>query len=143
MPPEIMRPVPLGDALDVIQMQKAATPAPRPNGLQEAAEILDGTKANAVVLEKSSFDEGFINARRIEAARAFVQRLEASPRRQRVAWKLRPGLQGGCPLKTSSRRQRVAWKLRPGLQGGWPLKQAPGVSAWRGNSGLACWVGGP
>eukprot|EP00959_Pyramimonas_sp_CCMP1952_P173005 3615405-Pyramimonas_sp.AAC.1 len=47
-PPEIRRLAPLGDALDKIQMQKAATPVPRPDGLKEAAEILEATKANAV-----------------------------------------------------------------------------------------------
>eukprot|EP00959_Pyramimonas_sp_CCMP1952_P223071 4663617-Pyramimonas_sp.AAC.2 len=76
VPAEIMRLVPLDDALDKIQMQKAATPVPRPDGLQEAADILDSTKGNAVVVEKSSFDEGDINSQRIEALRSFVQRLD-------------------------------------------------------------------
>ncbi|CAK0868048.1 unnamed protein product [Prorocentrum cordatum] len=48
----------------------------RPDGLREAGEILETTKANAVVCEKSSFDEIDINAQRIEAARNFVQRLD-------------------------------------------------------------------
>ncbi|CAK0903535.1 unnamed protein product, partial [Prorocentrum cordatum] len=78
VPPEIMRLVPLDDALHKVQMQKAATPVPRPDGLREAGEILETTKANAVVCEKSSFDEGDINARRIEAVRTFVQRLDAA-----------------------------------------------------------------
>ena len=76
VPAEIMRLVPLDDALDKIQMQKAATPVPRPDGVQEAAEVLESTKTNAVVCEKSSFDEGDINAQRIEAVRTFVQRLD-------------------------------------------------------------------
>ncbi|CAK0893135.1 unnamed protein product [Prorocentrum cordatum] len=71
-----MRLVPLDDALEKIQMQKAATPVPRPDGLREAGEILETTKANAVVCEKSSFDEIDINAQRIEAVRTFVQRLD-------------------------------------------------------------------
>eukprot|EP00959_Pyramimonas_sp_CCMP1952_P395160 8279652-Pyramimonas_sp.AAC.1 len=71
-----MRLVPLDDALDKIQMQKAATPVPRPDGVREAADILESTKTNAVVCEKSSFDEGDINAQRIEAVRTFVQRLD-------------------------------------------------------------------
>eukprot|EP00959_Pyramimonas_sp_CCMP1952_P197146 4122876-Pyramimonas_sp.AAC.1 len=75
VPPEIMRLVPLDNALDKIQMQKAATPVPRPDGLHEAAEILEATKGNAVVLEKSSFDDGDINAQRVEALRSFVQRV--------------------------------------------------------------------
>eukprot|EP00959_Pyramimonas_sp_CCMP1952_P128315 2683048-Pyramimonas_sp.AAC.1 len=33
VPPEVMRLVPLDDALEKIQMQKAATPVPRPDGL--------------------------------------------------------------------------------------------------------------
>eukprot|EP00959_Pyramimonas_sp_CCMP1952_P430094 9008003-Pyramimonas_sp.AAC.1 len=48
VPPEIMRLAPLGNALDKIHMQKAATPVPCPDGLQEAAEILEATKGNAV-----------------------------------------------------------------------------------------------
>ncbi|CAK0792868.1 unnamed protein product, partial [Prorocentrum cordatum] len=72
----VMRLVPLDDALEKIQMQKAATPVPRPDGLREAGEILETTKANAVVCEKSSFDEIDINAQRIEAVRTFVQRLD-------------------------------------------------------------------
>ena len=76
VPPEVMRMVPLDDSLEKIQMQKAATPVPRPDGLQDAADILSSTKANAVVCEKSSFDEGDINAQRIEALRCFVQRLD-------------------------------------------------------------------
>ncbi|CAK0866693.1 unnamed protein product [Prorocentrum cordatum] len=76
VPAEIMRLAPLDDALEKIQMQKAATPVPRPDGLQEAADILDSTKGNAVVVEKSSFDEGDINSQRIEALRSFVQRLD-------------------------------------------------------------------
>ncbi|CAK0825765.1 unnamed protein product [Prorocentrum cordatum] len=75
VPPEIMRLVPLDNELDNIQTQKAATPVPRPDGLQEAAEILETTKGNAVVLEKSSFDDGDINAQRVEALRSFVQRV--------------------------------------------------------------------
>eukprot|EP00959_Pyramimonas_sp_CCMP1952_P179750 3758538-Pyramimonas_sp.AAC.1 len=75
VPPEIMRLVPLDDALDKMQMQKAATPVPRPDGLKEAGEILLATKGNAVVLEKSSFDDGDINAQRVEALRSFVQRV--------------------------------------------------------------------
>ncbi|CAK0901015.1 unnamed protein product, partial [Prorocentrum cordatum] len=75
VPPEIMRLVPLDNELDKIQMQKAATPVPRPDGLQEAAEILETAKGNAVVLEKSSFDDGDINAQRVEALRSFVQRV--------------------------------------------------------------------
>ena len=77
VPPESMRLVPLDDALDKIEMQKSATPVPRPDGLKEAAEILLATKGNAVVLEKSSFDDGDINAQRAEALRSCVQR--ASP----------------------------------------------------------------
>ena len=76
VPPEVMRLVPLDNSLEKIQMQKAATPVPRPDGLQEAADILNSTKANAVVCEKGSFDEGDINAQRIEAVRSFVQRLD-------------------------------------------------------------------
>eukprot|EP00959_Pyramimonas_sp_CCMP1952_P123619 2584247-Pyramimonas_sp.AAC.1 len=68
-PPEIMRSAPLGDALDKMQTQEAATPAPHPDGLEEAAEILEATVGNAVALEKSSFDDGDINARRVEALR--------------------------------------------------------------------------
>ncbi|CAK0800914.1 unnamed protein product, partial [Prorocentrum cordatum] len=47
-----------------------------PDGVREAADILESTKTNAVVCEKSSFDEGDINAQRIEAVRTFVQRLD-------------------------------------------------------------------
>ena len=43
VPWQIMRLMPLDDALGKIQMQKAATPVPRPNGLEEAAEILETT----------------------------------------------------------------------------------------------------
>ena len=78
VPPEVMRMVPLDDSLEKIQMQKAATPVPRPDGLHDAADILNSTKANAVVCEKSSFDEGDINAQRIEAIRSFVQRLDGA-----------------------------------------------------------------
>ena len=65
---------------------------------------------------------------------ALEKKLQASARGvETPAWLAR-----WVALATSSRRQRVAWKLWPGLQGGWLLKQAPGASAWRGNSGLAC-----
>ncbi|CAK0819674.1 unnamed protein product, partial [Prorocentrum cordatum] len=47
-----------------------------PDGVREAADILESTKTNAVVCEKSSFFEGDINAQRIEAVRTFVQRLD-------------------------------------------------------------------
>eukprot|EP00959_Pyramimonas_sp_CCMP1952_P123968 2591708-Pyramimonas_sp.AAC.1 len=56
-------------------MQKAATPVPRPDGLKEEAEILGATKGNAVAFEKSSFDDGDINAQRVEALRSFAQRV--------------------------------------------------------------------
>ena len=51
----------INDLLDKIQRQKHATPVPGYSDLSGAAEILEHTKPNAVVLEKSSCDEGELN----------------------------------------------------------------------------------
>ena len=55
VPPEIRKLVPLDNSLDKIQMQKAATPVPMPNGLEDAAALLDSTKPNGVVLERAAW----------------------------------------------------------------------------------------
>ena len=45
--------------------------------MHRAAELLVRTRPNAVVLEKSSYDEADINAQRISALRTFAEQLRA------------------------------------------------------------------
>ncbi|CAK0877809.1 unnamed protein product [Prorocentrum cordatum] len=72
--------VPSGDGPTTHAVNSACTGCEAPLcgecGNAMAADILESTKTNAVVCEKSSFDEGDINAQRIEAVRTFVQRLD-------------------------------------------------------------------
>ena len=77
VPPEIVRVLAHDDSLDKIQVQKAATPVDGRGDLHRAAELLVQTRPNAVVLEKSSYDEADINAQRISALRTFAEQLRA------------------------------------------------------------------
>ena len=77
VPPEIFRVIAHGGSLDKSQVQKAATPVDGRGDLHRAAELLVQTRPNAVVLEKSSYDEADINAQRISALRTFAEQLRA------------------------------------------------------------------
>ena len=63
--PEVAKLLPLDDALDRIQIQKAATPVNAPQDVTQAASELEICRPNGVVLEKSSRDEADINAQRV------------------------------------------------------------------------------
>ena len=77
VPPEIVSVIAHDSSLDKIQVQKAATPVDGRGDLHRAAELIAQTRPNAVVLEKSSYDEADINAQRISALRTFAEQLRA------------------------------------------------------------------
>ena len=77
VPPELVHIIPHDDSLDKLQVQKAATPVGGRGDLHRAAELLVQTRPNAVVLEKSSYDEADINAQCISALRTFAEQLHA------------------------------------------------------------------
>ena len=62
-PPEIIRLLPLDELQDNIWFTTNATPIPIAKTVEEAGEILETTKMNAVVNERSSEDQVDINAR--------------------------------------------------------------------------------
>ena len=68
--------LPYDAALDNIQVQKQATPVAPFACLEKMADRLQTQKPNAVVLEKSSYDDADINAQRIAAVRHFASRLD-------------------------------------------------------------------
>ena len=76
-PPEIIRLIAHDEDLDKVQIQKAATPVDGRSDLPRAAELLAQSRPNAVVLEKSSYDEADINAQRISALHNVVEQLRA------------------------------------------------------------------
>ena len=75
VPPELIKVLPHDDHLDKILVQKSATPVSGRKDLEGAGDILNITKPNAVVLEKSSFDDADINAQRIRALQHLTQNL--------------------------------------------------------------------
>ena len=75
VPPELIRILPHDDDLDKVLVQKAATPTAGRSDLEGAGHALSTTKPNAVVLEKSSFDDADINAQRHRALHHLVQQL--------------------------------------------------------------------
>eukprot|EP00972_Heterocapsa_arctica_P014295 2103701-Heterocapsa_arctica.AAC.1 len=75
VPPEIVRLLPHDNDLDKVQVQKQATPAPGRYDLDGVGKSLDTTRPNAVVQEKSSYDESDINAQRIAALCNVVEKL--------------------------------------------------------------------
>ncbi|CAK0816973.1 unnamed protein product [Prorocentrum cordatum] len=75
VPPEFLHIAASAGAMP-LEGLSAIRPPVSPATAARAGEILETTKANAVVCEKSSFDEIDINAQRIEAVRNFVQRLD-------------------------------------------------------------------
>ena len=76
VPPEIVRLLPHDDHLDKVQVQKAATPVAGRVNLESVGDSLARSAPNGVVLEKSSHDEGDINAQRVAAVTLFAQKLE-------------------------------------------------------------------
>ena len=75
VPPEIVRLLPHDEHLDKVQVQKAATPVEGRTDAVTAAQGLGKVCPNAVVLEKSSQDEGDINGQRIAALRLLAEKL--------------------------------------------------------------------
>jgi hypothetical protein len=76
VPPEVAKVMPFDSHLDNIQVQKQATPVAARASLEEVARRFDEQKPNAVVLEKSSYDEADINAQRIAAVRHLATKLD-------------------------------------------------------------------
>ena len=58
IPPEIVRLLPLDNAHDKVQPHKNATPVRRGGSLEQVQNNLSVLRMNAVVSEKSTFDEG-------------------------------------------------------------------------------------
>ncbi len=77
--PEIEKLMPLDAQLDKIQVQKAATPVPVHQTLDEVALAMAADKPNGVVLEKSSYDDADINASRIPALQLLSRKLGEEP----------------------------------------------------------------
>ena len=77
VPPDIIRLIAHDEDLDKVQIQKAATPVDGRSDLPRAAELLAQSRPNAVVLEKSSYDEADINAQRISALHNAAEQLRA------------------------------------------------------------------
>ena len=63
VPLETIRLLPQDASLDKIEMQKHTTPVPIAKSVEEAAEMIETKKINAVVNERSTEDEVDINAR--------------------------------------------------------------------------------
>ena len=76
VPSEIVKLLPHDEELDKILVQKAATPVGGRSDLPRAAELLSQSRPNAVVLEKSSYDDADINAQRITALHHFANKLD-------------------------------------------------------------------
>eukprot|EP00973_Karenia_brevis_P073776 10253074-Karenia_brevis.AAC.1 len=75
VPPELIRVLPHDTHLDKILVQKAATPVAGRSDLDGAGRLMSTTKPNAVVLEKSSQDDGDINAQRVRALHHLATKL--------------------------------------------------------------------
>ena len=67
VPPELIRLCPHDNNLDKIIVQKSGTPTPGRSDLEGAGKQLNNIRPNAVVLEKSSYDDADINAQRARA----------------------------------------------------------------------------
>ena len=112
VPPEIMHLLPDDNSISKLQVQKAATPV---EGLRAAqgdedkanitAAAISAQRPNAVVMEKSSNDEGDINERRAQALQKLCDQLESpqanvaqAPREHARLLKLElsDALRGGC-----------------------------------------------
>ena len=78
VPPELVRVLPYDDHLDKVLVQKAATPVSGRSNLEGAGWELATSKPNAVVLEKSSYDETDINAQRIRVLHHYAEALNAT-----------------------------------------------------------------
>ena len=76
IPPQVAKLIPYDTLLDNIKVQKQATPVAARASLETVREEFKVQKPNAVVLEKSSTDDGDINAQRIAAVRHFASRLD-------------------------------------------------------------------
>ena len=63
VPPEIIRLLPLNDLQDNIDLQNDQTPVPTAGSVEEACDLLDTKKINALENERSTGDEVDINAR--------------------------------------------------------------------------------
>ena len=75
VPPEVIRLLPEDDLLNKIKKQKHATPTPIARTVEEACAILETTKMNAVVNERSSEDHVDINARHNDVLQDIVGKL--------------------------------------------------------------------
>ena len=69
VPPELIRIIPHDDHLDKVVVQKAGTPVGGRSDLEGAGRELATSRPNAVVMDKSSYDEADINERRTHALR--------------------------------------------------------------------------
>ena len=78
VPPELITLLPNDNAYDKLRAQKAATPVEGMGNLSEAGMRLREERPNAVVMERSSVEEGDIQLRREASLRALVQKLNRS-----------------------------------------------------------------
>jgi len=76
VPPELIRIIPHDDHLDKVLVQKAGTPVGGRSDLEGAGHELATTKPNAVVMEKSSYDDADINAQRIRVLHHYAEQLD-------------------------------------------------------------------
>ena len=75
MPPEIVRLLPLDKLQDKIEVQKSATPAPTPAGVEQACALSETKRINAVVNEKSCQDEEDMHAQQNAVLQNFMDKL--------------------------------------------------------------------
>ena len=75
VPPELIRVIPHDDHLDKVQVQKAATPVGGRSDLKGAGHDLATSRPNAVVMEKSSYDDADINSQRIRVLHHYAEQL--------------------------------------------------------------------
>ena len=75
VPPELIHVIPHDDHLDKVMVQKAGTPVGGRSDLEGAGKELATTRPNAVVMEKSSYDDADINAQRIRVLHHYAEQL--------------------------------------------------------------------
>ena len=141
MPECLIRLLPHDDHLDTILVQKAATPvAGRSDLLEGVGKIVSQTKPNAVLLEKSSFDDADINAQRVRALHHLAEKLGVEAPQGKPEDSTAAKAKGAADKTTGNGRK--CWKCQRPIYGlvYWSSEQQPLHWVCAGFPSLTCFT---